>query len=81
MPASGGFGKSSAACRQDRDEPGALERALGAGTDALVAVFSAPEALPTLDELADPVAWLMRMGLPVLAGAEPAQLADGPEPA
>jgi coenzyme F420 biosynthesis associated uncharacterized protein len=35
-----------------------------AGTDALVAVFSAPEALPTLAELADPPAWLMRMGLP-----------------
>jgi coenzyme F420 biosynthesis associated uncharacterized protein len=37
-----------------------------AGTDALVAVFSAPEALPTIDELTDPVAWLMRMDLPLL---------------
>jgi coenzyme F420 biosynthesis associated uncharacterized protein len=36
-----------------------------AGTDAIVAVFSAPEALPTLAELADPVAWLTRMELPV----------------
>ena len=39
-----------------------------AGTDALVAVFSAPEALPTIDELADPVAWLLRMDLPLLGG-------------
>jgi coenzyme F420 biosynthesis associated uncharacterized protein len=39
-----------------------------AGTDALVAVFSSPEALPTIDELDDPVAWLLRMGLPVLGG-------------
>jgi coenzyme F420 biosynthesis associated uncharacterized protein len=39
-----------------------------AGTDALVAVFSAPEALPTIDELTDPVAWLLRMGLPLLGG-------------
>jgi coenzyme F420 biosynthesis associated uncharacterized protein len=39
-----------------------------AGTDALVAVFSAPEALPTIDELTDPVAWLLRMGLPRLGG-------------
>jgi coenzyme F420 biosynthesis associated uncharacterized protein len=39
-----------------------------AGTDALVAVFSAPEALPTIEELSDPVAWLLRMGLPVLGG-------------
>jgi coenzyme F420 biosynthesis associated uncharacterized protein len=39
-----------------------------AGTDALVAVFSAPEALPTIDELTDPVAWLLRMDLPVLGG-------------
>ena len=43
-----------------------------AGTDALVAVFSAPEALPTIDELTDPVAWLLRMGLPVLDGEAPA---------
>jgi coenzyme F420 biosynthesis associated uncharacterized protein len=41
-----------------------------AGTDALVAVFSAPEALPTIDELTDPVAWLLRMGLPLLGGSE-----------
>jgi coenzyme F420 biosynthesis associated uncharacterized protein len=52
-----------------------------AGTDALVALFSAPEALPTLDELADPVAWLMRMGLPVLGGGTRQRLAGGPEPA
>jgi putative hydrolase len=39
-----------------------------AGTDAIVAVFSAPEALPTIDELTDPVAWLMRMELPLLSG-------------
>jgi coenzyme F420 biosynthesis associated uncharacterized protein len=39
-----------------------------AGTDALVAVFSAPEALPTIAELTDPVAWLLRMGLPLLGG-------------
>ena len=42
-----------------------------AGTDALVAVFSAPEALPTIDELTDPVAWLLRMGLPLLGGSAP----------
>jgi coenzyme F420 biosynthesis associated uncharacterized protein len=42
-----------------------------AGTDALVAVFSAPEALPTIDELTDPVAWLLRMDLPVLGGGTP----------
>ena len=42
-----------------------------AGTDALVAVFSAPEALPTIDELTDPVAWLLRMGLPLLGGNAP----------
>jgi hypothetical protein len=35
-------------------------------------VFSAPEALPTIDELTDPVAWLLRMGLPVLDGEAPA---------
>jgi coenzyme F420 biosynthesis associated uncharacterized protein len=40
-----------------------------AGTDALVAVFSVPEALPTIDELTDPVAWLLRMDLPLLAGS------------
>jgi putative hydrolase len=38
------------------------------GTDALVTVFSAPEALPTIDELTDPVAWLLRMELPLLGG-------------
>ena len=43
-----------------------------AGTDAMIAVFSSPEALPTLDELTDPVAWLQRMGLPVLGGDGPA---------
>ncbi len=43
-----------------------------AGTDALVAVFSAPEALPTIDELTDPVAWLLRMGLPLVGGGAPA---------
>ena len=42
-----------------------------AGTDALVAVFAAPEALPTIDELTDPVAWLMRMGLPLLGSGAP----------
>jgi coenzyme F420 biosynthesis associated uncharacterized protein len=42
-----------------------------AGTDALVAVFASPEALPTLPEIADPVAWLTRMGLPVLGGDAP----------
>jgi len=42
-----------------------------AGTDAIVAVFSAPEALPTIDELTDPVAWLMRMELPLLSGTAP----------
>jgi coenzyme F420 biosynthesis associated uncharacterized protein len=39
-----------------------------AGTDALVAVFSSPESLPTIDELTDPVAWLLRMDLPLLGG-------------
>ena len=34
-----------------------------AGTEALVRVFSGPEALPTLAELADPPAWLARVGL------------------
>ena len=29
------------------------------------------EALPTIDELSDPVAWLLRMGLPVLGGGAP----------
>jgi coenzyme F420 biosynthesis associated uncharacterized protein len=42
-----------------------------AGTDALVAVFSAPESLPTIDELTDPVAWLLRMDLPLLGGSAP----------
>jgi coenzyme F420 biosynthesis associated uncharacterized protein len=40
-----------------------------AGTDAIVKVFSSPEALPTIDELVDPVAWLMRMDLPLLGGS------------
>jgi coenzyme F420 biosynthesis associated uncharacterized protein len=39
----------------------AIERA--AGRDALVAVFSSPEALPTLAEIADPPSWVARMGL------------------
>ena len=47
-----------------------------AGTDAIVAVFSAPEALPTIDELDDPVAWLRRMGLPLLGGDAPEQPAS-----
>jgi coenzyme F420 biosynthesis associated uncharacterized protein len=34
-----------------------------AGTEALVHVFSGPDALPTLAELTDPPAWLARMGL------------------
>ena len=34
-----------------------------AGTAALVHVFSAPEALPTLAELTDPPSWLRRVGL------------------
>lgn len=34
-----------------------------AGTEALVHVFSAPDALPTLAELTDPPAWLARVGL------------------
>jgi coenzyme F420 biosynthesis associated uncharacterized protein len=33
-----------------------------AGTEALGHVFSGPEALPTLDELRDPPAWLRRVG-------------------
>jgi coenzyme F420 biosynthesis associated uncharacterized protein len=33
------------------------------GTEALVHVFSGPEALPTLAELTDPPAWLARVGL------------------
>ncbi len=41
-----------------------------AGTDALVTLFSAPEALPSTDELADPVGWLMRVGLPVLGAGD-----------
>ena len=52
-----------------------------AGTDALVALFSGPDALPTLAELSDPVAWLMRMGLPLLAGNERPQLSGGSEAA
>ena len=32
------------------------------GTEALAHVFSAPDALPTLDELRDPPAWLRRVG-------------------
>jgi coenzyme F420 biosynthesis associated uncharacterized protein len=34
-----------------------------AGTEALVRVFSSPEALPNLAELADPDAWVARLGL------------------
>jgi coenzyme F420 biosynthesis associated uncharacterized protein len=34
-----------------------------AGTEALVHVFSGPNALPTLAELTDPPAWLARVGL------------------
>ncbi len=34
-----------------------------AGRDALLHVFSAPEALPTLAEIEDPPAWLARTGL------------------
>ena len=34
-----------------------------AGSEALVKVFSGPEALPTLDELQDPPRWLRRVGL------------------
>jgi coenzyme F420 biosynthesis associated uncharacterized protein len=34
-----------------------------AGTEALVHVFSAPDALPTLAELTDPPTWLTRVGL------------------
>ena len=34
-----------------------------AGTDALVAVFSAPGALPTIDELTYPARWLRRVGV------------------
>jgi coenzyme F420 biosynthesis associated uncharacterized protein len=37
-----------------------------AGTEALVRVFSAPEALPTLAELLDPPAWLRRVDLGAL---------------
>ena len=33
-----------------------------AGTEALIHVFSSPEALPTLDELTNPVLWLRRVG-------------------
>ncbi len=34
-----------------------------AGPPALTQVFSAPEALPSLEEIEDPTAWLTRMGL------------------
>ena len=34
-----------------------------AGTDGLEHVFSAPEALPTLEELRDPPRWMRRVGL------------------
>jgi coenzyme F420 biosynthesis associated uncharacterized protein len=34
-----------------------------AGTDALVALFSSPAALPTLAELSAPATWLTRMGM------------------
>jgi uncharacterized protein (DUF2342 family) len=41
-----------------------------AGTEALVRVFSAPEALPSLDELDEPAQWIARMGLsPQLSSA------------
>jgi len=44
-----------------------------AGTEALVRVFSGPEALPTLAELTDPSRWLRRVGfhqqLPERSGA------------
>jgi coenzyme F420 biosynthesis associated uncharacterized protein len=35
----------------------------GAGTAALVRVFSEPEALPTLAEISEPSSWLRRVGL------------------
>jgi coenzyme F420 biosynthesis associated uncharacterized protein len=47
-----------------------------AGTDALVHVFSAPEALPTLAELTDPAAWLTRSGLPASSNGQPEQLSQ-----
>jgi uncharacterized protein (DUF2342 family) len=34
----------------------------GGGTGALEHVFSAPEALPTMDELREPARWLRREG-------------------
>jgi len=37
-----------------------------AGTEALVRVFSGPDALPTLAELTDPPQWLRRVGLGAL---------------
>jgi coenzyme F420 biosynthesis associated uncharacterized protein len=44
-----------------------------AGTEALVRVFSSPEALPTLAEISEPSSWLRRVGLspqlPQAAGA------------
>ena len=43
-----------------------------AGTPALVRVFSAPEALPTLEEVGDPSRWLRRMGLDALPQASSA---------
>jgi coenzyme F420 biosynthesis associated uncharacterized protein len=47
--------------------------AAAAGHEALVKVFSSPEALPTLAEITDPGAWVTRMGLgaslPQAAGA------------
>ena len=44
-----------------------------AGTEALVRVFSAPEALPTLEELDAPARWIARMGLgPQLSNVAPA---------
>jgi uncharacterized protein (DUF2342 family) len=49
----------------------AIEKA--AGREALMKVFSSPEALPTLAEITDPDAWVTRMGLgaelPQAAGA------------
>jgi coenzyme F420 biosynthesis associated uncharacterized protein len=37
--------------------------AAAAGQEALMRVFSSPEALPTLAEVTDPEAWIARMGL------------------
>jgi coenzyme F420 biosynthesis associated uncharacterized protein len=45
-----------------------------AGTEALVHVFSGPEALPALAELTDPSAWLRRAGLPTERSERPPEL-------